>query len=311
MKVINLTSLAGLMLINLQLNAGVIENNQIMPPPGPYQSIMGSAPPAFVPYGSQQAKTNPYQQNQVPPMFSQFPENTQTQYRPPVSAPEWVLNRQQENRDRIEKMLTENEKMNRENEKRYQEYLKKAELQAEKRDRDYRQWVEENNRQLKKHWEIMINQFSEKQKQAIEQARNLPEWLKQRMLKQHEQQLAMINMQSPVNSGFTQRPPVSPVQAIPPDMHSGMHPNSGFSAMAQRQMNFNVPGQHPPSMNRGFNRPFSVQPPPAMQPQLPPGNKMFNPRYAPPPVFRSAPAPVPPFRGQGQAYPNPYNRYFR
>lgn len=316
MKVMNLTSLTGLMLISLQLNAGVVENNQIMPPPGPYQSVMGGAPPAFVPYGSQQAKTNPHQQNQMSQVFSQFPENTQIGPRPPVSPPEWVLNRQQENKDRIEKILKENEKMNRENEKRYKEYLKKAELQAENRDKSYRQWVEKNNRQLKKHWEMMLNQFSEKQKQAIEQAQNLPEWLKQRMLKQHEQQLAMMSMQSPVNNapgnnGFNQMPPAPPAHGIPS--------NRGFSAMNQKQMSFNMRGQNSPSMNPGFNRPFFVQPPmppqgppqgqPQGTPQRQPGSRMFNPGYAPHPGSGSAPTPARSFNGQ--RYPDPYNPYFR
>jgi len=308
MRAINLTSLAGLMLVSLQQNAGVIENNQIMPPPGPYQSIMGSAPPAFVPYGSQQAKTNPYQQNQMPQIFSQFPANAQAVHRPAISPPEWVLNRQQENKDRMEEMLKQSEKINRENEKRYVEYLKKADLQAEKRDSEYRKWVAENNRQLKKHWQTMIEQFSEKQKRDIQQAQNLPEWIKKRMLKQHEQQLAMMNMQPPAYNGFSRIPPTPPVQATPW--------NRGFPAMDRKQMNSGAPRQNSPQMNPGFNRPPFVQPPmqqrmqPPMQPPMQPGQKAFNRGYAAPPGFGVNPTQTPP-PFKGQAYPNPYNRYLR
>ena len=61
MKVTNKILYITGLLMSPQLSAATVENNQIMPPPGPYKSIMSNTPPVFVPYGSQQAQANPYQ----------------------------------------------------------------------------------------------------------------------------------------------------------------------------------------------------------------------------------------------------------
>jgi len=300
MKLIKLTSLTGLMIISVPVLSGVIDNSQIMPPPGPYQSIMNNTPPAFVPYGSKQAQANPHNQNVVPQAFNHFPADTRSMVRPSIQPPEWVLNQQKAVKESIENMLKENTERYKQNQMQYDEYIKKSEASAEQREKDNRKWIEENNKQMKQTWKNMLDQYAKNQKQQILDAKNLPEWMKDRMLKQHEQQVAMMNSNPPMAMHNNQRQ-----MATPPQM----------------QRNFNQPA---PAANQNYMRP---QMRPDMQPNMQPNMnqaQMFRPQQVPMPANRMQPPMQPPARSfmqpsvqQGQPFMRqpypvaPYNNYRR
>ena len=243
MKLIKLASLSGLMFLSAPVFSGVINNSQIMPPPGPYQSIMNNTPPAFVPYGSKQAQANPHNQNIMPQTFNHFPADTRSMIRPAIQPPEWVINKQQAVKENIENMLKENTERYKENQMRYAEHLKAAEANAKKREKENRKWIEENNKQMKQAWQNMLDQYAKNQQQQISNAKNIPEWMKARMLKQHQQQVSMMNANPPMAMYNPQRP-----MAAPPQM----------------QRNFNSPA---PGANPNFMRPqMQAAMPPNMRP---------------------------------------------
>lgn len=324
MKITRILLITGVMSVGTQLNAAV-ENDQIMPPPGPYKSIMSNTPPAFVPYGSQQAQINPYQQNQSSQAFNRFPANNQPSQNSANQMPEWALSKHQENKERIEKMLQENEVKNKENEKRFTEYLEKAEALAKKRNEESKKWVSENNRKMKEYWKSQLDKFAKNQKLQIEKAKDLPDWMKNKMLEQHEKQLAVMK----------ENPPM-PMQM--PIHNSGQ--NSAQNTMQRNQSStsgFNNMQQMPPvnqmPSNRQYRQPNVMQQRPVMnQPfntgqQNMPGQFVQQPRQTPVmSQYRSQPyynapanrqfAPTPmqrPYPGGINAQPNtnPYNRYSR
>jgi len=267
MKLLNIASLTSLILLNQPLFADVIENSQIMPPPGPYKSIMNNTPPAFVPYGSRQAQANPHYQNNAPQTFNQYPVEKQKAYAPSMQAPEWVLSRQQETRENIAKMLKENKK----------------------RDEERKKWIEENNKQMQLTWENMLKEYSATQKQQIKQAENMPDWMKDRMLQQHEQQVAMMKNKPQMNMGS----------------------RSGMQAPVNNQYNnLSRPQQTQDMINqRALNQPMMQ--PRVMQPnQASPlfngaqQNHMPNNRGYRPPVRTNQ-------MNNIRAYPTPYNQYPR
>jgi len=332
MKITRILLITGVMLVSTQLNATVVENDQIMPPPGPYKSIMSNTPPAFVPYGSQQAQINPYQQSQATQAFNRFPVNNQPSHKPANQMPEWVLSKQQENKDKIEKMLQENEAKNKENEKRFKEYLVKAEALAKKRNEESKKWVSENNKKMKEYWQSQLDKFAKNQKLQIEKAKDLPDWMKNKMLEQQQQQLAVMKENPPM-------PMQMPMQ--------NSRQNSGQNSMQHNQSStggFNNMQQSPPvnqmSSNRQFMQPQVLQP--RVMQQQPMMNQPFNsgqqnmpgqfaqqPRqpqapamsqYRPQPYYNApinrqfAPSPMQrPYPGaiNGQPNTNPYNRYSR
>jgi len=225
MKLLNIASLTSLMLISTQVSSEVTENSQIMPPPGPYQSIMNNTPPVFVPYGSRQARTNPHYQNIAPQAFNQYPADTQKAYAPSIQTPEWVLNRQQETRDNIEKMLKEHKKI----------------------DEERKKWIEENNKQMQATWENMLKEYSKIQKQQIKQAENMPDWVKENMLKQHDQQVAMMKFKPPVNEDKRSLMQ-SPVNSQNKNQYNNFRPSQQAQGMTNRPV-FNQP-MMPPRMSQ-------------------------------------------------------------
>lgn len=190
---------------------------------------------------------------------------------------------------------------------------------AKKRDAKNKQWIESNNQQMKKYWKESLNKFDKTQKKQIQQVKDMPDWMKERMLKQHEQQITMmnnfppeINQQARANNmrnNWNNRPvpqqnrymPVYPNQNAPMQTRPGFNqrPPMGAQPVINQQYR-SAPGanrpqntqQFVPSINRPFNH--SVQ-----QPARP----MFNNQYAVPS------APVQPYRGQ--VYPRPFNQYSR
>ena len=330
MKVTKILSIAGVMLMSNQLNAAAVENNQIMPPPGPYKSIMTNTPPAFVPYGSQQAQINPYQQSQASQAFNRFPANNQPLHKPAKQMPEWVISKQQENKDRIEKMLQENEVKNKENEKRFKAYLEKAEALAKKRNEESKKWVSENNIKMKEYWQSELDKVAKNQKLQIEKAKDLPDWVKKNMLEQQQKQLAVMR----------ENPPM-PMQNFEQNSGNDFRQNSMQQNQPTRNT-YNNRRQIPPvnqmPQNMQFRQPQAIQP--RVIQQRPAINQPFNsgqqnmprqfvqqPRQAPAmPQYRSQPfynapanrqfAPAPmqrPYPGgiNGQPGTNPYNRYSR
>ncbi|MCW8934214.1 MAG: hypothetical protein OQK98_05770 [Gammaproteobacteria bacterium] len=329
MKVTRILSITGVMLMSTQLNAAVVENNQIMPPPGPYKSIMSNTPPAFVPYGSQQAQNNPYQQNQASQAFNRFPANNQPLHKPAEQLPEWVVSKQQENKARIEKMLEENAARNKENEKRFTEYLEKAEALAKKRNEENKKWVAENNKKMKEFWQSELDKFAKNQKLQIEKAKDLPDWVKKNMLERQQKQLAVMKENPPMpmqmpSQNSRQNLRQNSMQRNPPSMNE-------FNNMQQsppaHQMPSSMQFRQPPLMQQhqqqqpGMNQPFNSGQ------QNMPRQFMQQPRQAPPmqQQYRSQPfynTPenrqfVPPVQGpysgavSGQPNINPYNRYSR
>lgn len=324
MKTTRILLITGVMLVGTQLNAAAVENDQIMPPPGPYKSIMSNTPPAFVPYGSRQAQINPYQQNQVSPVFNRFPANNQVLQNPANQVPEWVLNKQQENKDRIEKMLQENEVKNKENEKRFTEYLEKAEALAKKRNEESKKWVSENNKKMKEYWQSQLDKFAKNQKLQIEKAKDLPDWIKSEMLEQQERQLAVMkdnppmpmamhnagqnSMQrnQPATSGFNNMRQMPPVNQMPSNRQH-MQPQVIQSRVMQQRpvMNqpFNTGQQNMPGQFVQQPRQAPVMPQYRSQPFY---NAPANRQYAPAPMQRPYPGVI-----NGQPNTNPYNRYSR
>ncbi|MCW9047584.1 MAG: hypothetical protein OQK46_05840 [Gammaproteobacteria bacterium] len=323
MKVTKILSITGVMLMSAQLNAAVVENNQIMPPPGPYKSIMSNTPPAFVPYGSQQAQNNPYQQNHASQAFNRFPANNQPLYQPAEQLPEWVKSKQQENKARIEKMLEENAARNKENEKRFTEYLEKAEALAKKRNEENKKWLAENNKKMKQFWQSELDKFAKNQKLQIEKAKDLPDWVKKNMLERQQKQLAVMKENPPMpmqdsmqhnpvsTNGFNNRQQLPPVNQMPSNMQFRQPP------LMQQQQHQQQPSQQQPGMNQPFNsgqqnmpRQFMQQPyqAPAMQHGYRP-----QPFYNAPANRQFAPPVQGPYSGavSGQPNINPYNRYSR
>lgn len=195
MKLIKLVSLTGLVLTSSQLIAGENDNSQVMPPPGPYHSIVNNVPTDSMHQSRQQSP-------QVNPYNNSMPHGLNAENKPmPATAqvPEWVLKQQQMAKDDIEKMLKENTKRYNENEKKYAEYLKKYQELTEKRENERQQWMADNNKKMMQSWKEMLEQYTKNQKKQIEAAENMPEWMKQQMLKQHEQQLSMMNANPPIN----------------------------------------------------------------------------------------------------------------
>jgi len=324
MKTLKLTSsaslIASLMLVSTQQIAGVVENSQIMPPPGPYKSIMNNMPPAFVPYGSKQAQVNPLQQRQLQQPYNNFPADTHALYQPATQAPEWVLTQQKQTRDNIEKMLKENEKRNMENEKRYAEYLNKSEELAAQREIRNRKWLEENNKQMKKTWKNMLDEYSKYQKQQIMKAENIPQWVKDRMLKEHENQLSMMNSNPPMAMN-NMRNQIN----VPMNRNTNMNPaninlqNPNFSAHTFRPDmpqpgQFNAPPLH--TDQRNLN-PQQMRQATGINPNI---NHNYNPNYNP---NYNQGSPVPQNYRQnrpqqymsqpymGRDFPAPYNNYPR
>lgn len=310
MKLINITSIAGLMIISTQTFSGVIENSQIMPPPGPYQSIMNNTPPAFVPYGSNQPAINPHQQNQMPQTFNHFPADTRSMIRPAMQTPEWVVNEQKAVQKNIEKMLKENAERNKENEKRYTEYLKKSEAMSAQRQKDNKQWLEDNNKQMKQAWQNMLDQYAKQQKQQISQAQNMPDWMKKRMLQQHEQQLAMMNANPPVAMNNMQRPmhaaPQYQQNARPPMGQPMFNPNRSdarrFTAPPAGQQNF----MRPPVQQIYPQRPM-MNPNNRMQ-MMPPGMPSAAPNAMPQSMPQRTQQGMPQRMHQGMPNGQPFNR---
>ena len=303
MKTSKILSVTGLMLFSAQLYATVVENNQILPPPGPYKSIMSNTPPAFVPQGSQQAQRSPFQQNRMPQAFSRFPANNN----PPVQAPayqqqpEWLLSKQEENKEKIEAMLKENEQRNKENEKRFLEYLKKAESLASSRDEESKKWIEENNKKLKQYWQAELEKVSEMQRKQIEQAKNLPDWIKQKMLEQQKNQLTMMK-NNPPNPGFNHRRQQSGFRQ--PSQNNFAPGQMQYRRAPVQQMQ---PGAYRAPMKNNWSqsanrRPFVQRPYAA---QAPSGNQVYK------PPFNRQYAPAPLRQPQWQPKVNPYNQYPR
>ncbi len=291
MKLLKLTTLTGAMLISTQVFSGVIENSQIMPPPGPYQSIMNNTPPAFVPYGSKQAQANPYNQRQTIQPYNHFPADTRAITRPANQLPEWVINQQQATKESIQKMLEENTQRLKDNEKRHNDFLKKSQELSAQRAKDNQKWTEENNKRLKQTWNRMLDQYSKNQKQQILQAENMPEWMKERMLKQHEQQLAMMTSNPPM--------PMNNMQQQNFNSNARQNFNPARNAMGR----FNQPA---PMVKQNFNHP-QQQPNMRHMQQFPQAQMR-------PPVNRGQmqrpPMQLPP--QQRQPYPvAPYNNYRR
>jgi len=306
MKFNKILYISGLM-ISTQLIAATVENNQIMPPPGPYKSIMNNTPPAFVPYGSQQAQANPYQQGRTAQAFNRFPVTNQTFHKPANQPPEWVLNKQQENKEKIEKMLKENEEKNKENEKRFTEYLEKAEALSIKRNEESKKWMAENNKKMKEYWQSELDKFAKNQKLQIEKAKDLPEWVRKDMLEQQQRQLAVMKNNPPM-----------PMQN---SMQRGSQTTNGFNNMRQMPINNRFQQgpvmQQRPVMNQDYsvkpnmNRPFVQQP--GQAPVMPQQRTQsfynapnVNRQFAPVPRQQSYPGFI-----NGQPNVNPYNRYPR
>ncbi|RDH83736.1 MAG: hypothetical protein DIZ80_06235 [endosymbiont of Galathealinum brachiosum] len=314
MKVTKIFSIAGLMLISTQQNATVVESNQIMPPPGPYKSIMSNTPPAFVPFGSRQAQANPHQQNVMPQNFSRFPANVQHVPQQKAQQPEWVLKKQQENKGSIEKMLKENEQRNKENEKRFTEYLKKAETIAAKRNEDSKKWLTENNQKMKKYWEQEFEKFAENQKKQIEKAKDLPEWMKTSMLEQQAKQLEMMKKNPPV--------PNQNVAAQSNQFEGAPRQNSMTQSMPmnrapvtgqfnQQQNRMIMPPRQNMNPQQVYNRNnFTNQAPRQMPQRFNQANQpLTNPGYGAPMNPQFGPAPMQQF-SRPPVF-NPYNRYPR
>jgi len=303
MKTSKILSVTSLMLMSTQLFSAAVENDQIMPPPGPYKSIMSNTPPAFVPQGSQQAQPGPFQHNRMPQAFSRFPGNVSPPVQTPgyTQQPEWLLSKQEENKEKIEAMLKENEQRNKENEKRFVEYLKKAETLAASRSEESKKWIEKNNVKLKQYWQAELQKFSQMQRKQIEQAKDLPDWIKQKMLEQQKNQLAMMKNNPPnpdfrpqqQQSGF--RPP-SQNNFAPGQMQYRRAPVQQMQPRAYRAPQQNNWGQG--ATQRPFmQRSYSAQRPPASQTYKP----SFNRQYAPAQLRQP----------QLQPNANPYNRYPR
>lgn len=322
MKLIKLTAVSGLMVISSQVFCGVVDNSQIMPPPGPYQSIMSNTPPAFVPYGSLPQKSNPNNKNLMPQAFNHFPADTRAMMRPAVQPPEWVINQQKAVKENIEKMLKENTELFEKNQKQYEEYIKKSEERAEKYAQENTKRIEENNKKMKEAWKNMLDQYAKNQKQQIQDAKNIPEWLKERMLKQHEYQVSMMNANPPMNMNIGERPmvqmPRMPRNNYQQNFNRNQQQQGGYKPNPAGAIN--NPGfmQHPvqPGM-RGY-----PQHPPQAQIKAPSNNMQFRRPLMPEQRFNGQVMRGQPYRGQpfmGQPYPvapgmypvAPYNQYRR
>ena len=325
MKFNKILYISGLLMCT-PLIATTVENNQIMPPPGPYKSIMNNTPPVFIPYGSQQAPANPYKHGASTQAFNRFPVQNQTLQKPAIQAPEWVLSKQQENKEKIEKMLKENEIRNKENEKRFREHLKKAEELSIKRNEESKKWIAENNKKMKEFWQSELDKFAKNQKLQIEKAKDLPEWVRKDMLQQQQKQLAVMKNNPPLpmnntmqNSSqsvnrFNNMRQISPVNQMPPANQVpqvNQRPQIDQRAranMMQRNNQFIQPQVRPQRAMRSLPWPQhgknSVMPQQPAQPfyNVPQTNRGFTPA----PMQRPYPGNI-----NGQSNVNPYNRYTR
>lgn len=304
MKTSKILSVTSLMLMSTQLFSAAVENDQIMPPPGPYKSIMSNTPPAFVPQGSQQAQPGPFQHNRMPQAFSRFPGNVN----PPLQAtgyaqqPEWLLSKQEENREKIQAMLKENEQRNKENEKRFVEYLKKAESLAESRSEESKKWIEKNNIKLKQYWQAELDKFSKMQRKQIEQAKGLPDWIKQKMLAQQKNQLTMMKNNPPNPNFSAQQQQQSGFRS--PSQINFAPANMQYRRAPVQQMQprtYRAP-QHNNWRQGAMQRPFI---PHSYSAPLPSANQVYK------PSFNRQYAPAQVHQPQWQPNTNPYNRYTR
>jgi len=137
---------------------------------------------------------------------------------------------------------------------------------------------------MRQAWQSMLDQYAKNQQQQILNAKNLPEWVKARMLKQHEQQISMMNSNPPMVIPNNQRAIAAP----------------------QMQRTFNQPA---PGVNQHFMRP---QMQPGMRPNVQPVQN-YPPQQMPAPANRMQSS----MMQQGHpfmrpSYPvAPYNNYRR
>jgi len=223
MKLIKSISLTSLMIASTSSFAGIIESNQNISPSGPYYS------------NNQNSMSQAYNQSMISSEMNAF---------------EWNLKQQHLAYDNFDKMIKQNSDHYKKNEEQYAEYLKKYEKLVEKRDKNHQKWIAENNKKMMQIWKNMLDEYSEGQKQQIVAAENMPEWMKQRMLKHHELQLARMNSNPPtaVNYGYQYS-----------QMQQGMQPMQQYSQPQMMQpmnrMQGPVPMQQAPQ-----NSPYNGQP---------------------------------------------------
>jgi len=255
MKLIKLVSLTGLVLTSSQLIAETIDNSQIMPPPGPYHSVVSNNAPTKIMSQAEQSAQMNSANSQMPQGCHGFHGSNQSMPDSTMHVPEWVLKQQQAVQNDIEKMLKENTKRYNENQKNYNEYLTEYKKLADKRENERRQWVDENNKKMMQSWKEMLDQYAKNQKQQIESAENMPEWMKQQMLKQHQQQLAMMNANPPVSMNTLQQPQ----QAVPAQSSGRVMPN--ISQPQMRSMMNRMDMNYPMMQQAPQRQPYMGQPP--------------------------------------------------
>ncbi len=309
MKMVKVISIAGLILVSMQLKATVVESNQIMPPPGPYKSIMSNSPPIFVPFGSRQGKVNPYNYNKSMMLqnFSNFPVNSGV-----LNESEWQ-GKQQENRDKIEKMFKDNESRNKENENDFSEYLKKIDALAMQRNEESKKWITENNKKMKKYWQDELSRFSENQKNEIEKIKELPDWIKNRMISQQQKQLEIMKKNSVVAGYGVQGKAASPYNYT---IKQPVFFNEAPKKSEGRALQPNIMQKHPMmykqqaiqrnNVSNQFYRPM----PQGMYQRGFQGNQLYRaPGFNMPLARQYPPVSVPMFMRQPNT--NPYNQYSR
>ena len=238
--------------------------------------------------------------------FNHYPVNNQALHQTAQQPPAWVLSKQQENKEIIEKMLKENEVRNKENEKRFTEYLEKAKALSIKRNEESKKWVAENNKRMKDYWQSELDKFAKNQKLQIEQAKDLPEWVKKNMLEQQQKQLAVMKENPPLpmqrNSQPTNR--FNNMRQVPPNMRYTQP-----QVMQQRPaMNQAYPDK--PNMSSQFVQQPAQVPVMPQQRSQPLYNAPTNRQFAPAPRQQYYPGFI---NGQPNTnpYPQPYNRYSR
>ncbi len=253
MKLIKLISLTSLLMTSAVSYAGMIDSSQMMPPPGPYQSMMNNAA------SNSQA---PASQNKMPQVYQHNSANNQYMAR---QTPDWAIKQQQMAKENYEKMNKKNAERYRDNENQYAEYLKKSEKLAAQREENRKKWIEQNNKQMMQAWKNMLDQYTKNQQQQIQAAKNMPEWMKERMLKQHEQQLAMMNdnppMQMPVQPrmqampNYSQQPMMQPMNPMQMNNMGPMNPMPMNSMGPMNNMGMGrVPMQQMP---QGYSAPYN------------------------------------------------------
>ncbi len=231
MKLIKLISLTSLMMTSAASYAGMIDSSQMMPPPGPYQSMMSNASSTSMPTNSQ-TSVQSIPQNQMPQSYQ---HNTTNNPYMTVQTPEWIIKQQQMAKKNYEKINKENAERYRDNKNEYAVYLKKSEKLAEQREENRKKWIEQNNKQMMQAWQNMLDQYAKNQKQQIQLAENMPEWMKERMLKQHEQQLAMMKNNPPMPMSANMQPRM---QAMPNfSQQQMMQQMNGMPMNSMRPMN--------------------------------------------------------------------------